>query len=54
MRIWIRIRILDAHWNKMDPDPGHEHFLLNFFNKVELSKNKVELSKKFQEFRFGF
>ena len=32
----IRIRILDPHWKKMDPDPGH--FLtdiLNFFNKKQ-------------------
>ena len=22
----MRIRILDPHWKKMDPDPGHEYF----------------------------
>jgi len=22
----MRIRILDPHWEKIDPDPGHEHF----------------------------
>ena len=24
--ILMRIRILDPHWEKIDPDPGHEHF----------------------------
>ena len=23
--ILMRIRILDTHWKKMDPGPGHEH-----------------------------
>ena len=34
----MRIRILDPHWNKNNPDPGY--FLINkmnFFNKAELS-----------------
>ena len=25
--ILMRFRILDPHWEKIDPDPGHEHFL---------------------------
>ena len=32
----IRIRILDPHWKKMDPDPGHFLTdLLIFFNKKQ-------------------
>jgi len=32
--ILMRIRILDPHWKKMEPDPGHFiPVLLIFFNK---------------------
>ena len=37
--ILMRIRILDPHWNKMEPDPGRS-FLLRFtvlFDKAEFS-----------------
>ena len=34
---WMRIRILDPHRKKMDPDPGHFFDLLNQF-KAEFSK----------------
>ena len=30
--ILIRIRILDPHWKKMDPDPDPGHFFMLFMN----------------------
>ena len=36
----MRIRILDPHWKKMDPDPDPGYLFkiyLNFFNKAEFS-----------------
>ena len=33
--ILMRIRILDPHWKKTDPDPGHEHSfkIYRYFNR---------------------
>ena len=40
----MRIRILDPHWNKMDPDPGH------FFTDLLIFLTK----KLFSNFLFYF
>ena len=34
--ILMRIRILDPHWEKMDPDPGHGHFFKVLFEVRKL------------------
>ena len=31
----MRIRILDPHWEKMDPDPGHKQFFTDFLAEEE-------------------
>jgi len=39
--IWIRIRILDPHWKKKDPDKDldHEHLFTDFWTEEEFSYN---------------
>ena len=38
--ILTRIRILNPHWKKMDPDPGHEHLckIYRFFSLIFLQQ----------------
>jgi len=37
----MRIRILDPHWEKIDPDPGNEFISLRF---TDFSKQKMNLN----------
>ena len=47
---WMRIRILDPHRKKMDPDPGHFFDLLNQFNQcfgsVSFGRIRIRIRKR--------
>ena len=46
----MRIRILDPHWEKMDPNPGHEHFfkIYWFFSTFFASWFRIQEAKILQ------
>ena len=52
--ILMRIRILEPHWKKLDPDPGHKHFfkIYWFFDRRHFLFFILFL--RFLRFRFGF